>query len=119
MDGVTVDAEQFGGLSDRQIVLAVLCALCAVLSHGPMLDPSEATRKPSEANLARLEGNEKPPAVAQGGYLPTNPPGSSDTRSSRPVAHGLRDDPRGCVLRISARSGGRAPSSVLQARRVA
>src|SRR5215204_234193 len=33
MDGVSVNAEQFGGLSDRQIVLALLCALCAVLSH--------------------------------------------------------------------------------------
>jgi hypothetical protein len=28
-----VNAEQFGGLSDRQIVPALLCALCAVLFH--------------------------------------------------------------------------------------
>jgi hypothetical protein len=40
MDGVTVNAEQFGGLSDRQIVLALLCALCAVLSHTGDTRPS-------------------------------------------------------------------------------
>jgi hypothetical protein len=74
-----VDAEQFGGLSDRQIVLAVLCALCAVLSHGPMLDPSEATRKPSDCDLVAVKrrgtpaggqtSEEKKPAGSK--YLPT------------------------------------------------
>jgi hypothetical protein len=49
-----VDAEEFSGLPDRDVFLALLCALCAVLSHGPMLDPSEPPRKPSEGNLAAL-----------------------------------------------------------------
>ena len=49
MDGVPMDAEEFGGFSDRKIVLALLCALCAVLSHDTMLDPSETPRKALEA----------------------------------------------------------------------
>jgi hypothetical protein len=55
--GVPMDSKEFGGLSDRHVLLrslALLCALCAVLSHSPMLYPSEATRKPLEANLAAL-----------------------------------------------------------------
>ena len=39
--GVPVDSEQFGGLSDRNVLLrrvVLLCALCAVLSHEGMLD---------------------------------------------------------------------------------
>jgi hypothetical protein len=55
--GVPMDSKEFGGLSDRHILLrslALLCALCAVLSHAPMLYPSEAPRKPSEAILAPL-----------------------------------------------------------------
>jgi hypothetical protein len=49
-----VDAEEFSGLPDRHVFLALLCVLCAVLSHGPMLDPSEPPRKPSEAILVAL-----------------------------------------------------------------
>src|SRR5215211_2001600 len=52
--GVPVDSKEFGSLSDRQIVLALLCALCAILSHGPMLDPSQPPRKPLEGNLVAL-----------------------------------------------------------------
>jgi hypothetical protein len=52
-----VDAEEFSGLPDRDVFLALLCALCAVFSHGPMLDPSEPPRKPLEAILACLEEN--------------------------------------------------------------
>ena len=45
---------RFCGLSDRNVFLAQLCALCAVLSHGPMLDRSETPRKPSDGILALL-----------------------------------------------------------------
>ena len=38
VDGIAVDAEKLCSLPDRDIFLARLCALCAVLSHGPMLD---------------------------------------------------------------------------------
>ena len=38
---------------DRHLCYPAVC----VLSHGPMLDPSETTRKPSEAILAALAGN--------------------------------------------------------------
>jgi hypothetical protein len=59
VDGVAVHTEEFSGLPDRNVLLARLCALCAVLSHDPMLDPSETTRKPSDGILARLKEKEK------------------------------------------------------------
>jgi hypothetical protein len=52
VDGIAVDAEEFRGLAYRDVFLALLCALCTVFSHAPMLDPSEFPRKPSEASLA-------------------------------------------------------------------
>jgi hypothetical protein len=54
VDCVAMDAEEFSGLPDRDVFLALLCALCTVLSHDPMLDPSETSRKPSEAILEAL-----------------------------------------------------------------
>src|SRR5215217_2661730 len=33
VDGIAMDTEEFCGLSDRNVFLALLCALCAVLSH--------------------------------------------------------------------------------------
>jgi hypothetical protein len=54
VDSVAVDAEEFSGLPDRDVFLVLLCALCAVLSHNPMLDPSETPRKPSDVIRAAL-----------------------------------------------------------------
>jgi hypothetical protein len=46
VDGVAVNAEQFGGLSDRYVLLALLCALCALLCHEgntrPFREPAQA-----------------------------------------------------------------------------
>ena len=38
VDGIAVDPEEFCGLSDRNVFLALLCTFCAILSHGPILD---------------------------------------------------------------------------------
>jgi hypothetical protein len=55
--GVPMNPEEFGGFADGHVLLrrlVGLCALCAVLSHTPMLYPSVATRKSLEAILASL-----------------------------------------------------------------
>jgi hypothetical protein len=69
-----VHAEEFSCLPDRDVSLALLCALCASLSHGPMLAPSEASRKPSgdiqapsnalQAGTVSLKGQTRLPSEA-------------------------------------------------------
>ena len=62
VDGVAVDAEELGGLTDGHVpllLLALLCALCAVLCHAGIVDPSETSRRPSGGFLARLAGTKK------------------------------------------------------------
>ncbi len=44
--GVLTDIEGVGGLRNGQPVQVGAWTVCAALSHGPMLDPSAATRKP-------------------------------------------------------------------------
>jgi hypothetical protein len=54
-NGLSGDAEDLRGLryTDTTPVLAAL-GLCSVLSHGPMLYPSEVSRNPLEAILVAL-----------------------------------------------------------------
>src|SRR5215203_1278447 len=62
------------------------CFTCAILSHGPMLDPSEATRKPSGAILAcpdaplhrllQLLQGDAQPGIARGLLCERPPPGA-------------------------------------------
>jgi hypothetical protein len=61
-----VDSKEFGGLSDRHVLLrslVLLCALCVVLSHGPILYPSAAPRKALDVIFAALERREYPPGM--------------------------------------------------------
>jgi hypothetical protein len=50
-DGLYGDAQDLSGLRHGD---ALPTGLWSVLTHGPMLDPSEATRKPLDGNLMRL-----------------------------------------------------------------
>jgi hypothetical protein len=53
--GVLADIQRVSSLRDRQPVQVEAWTVCAALSHTFMLNPSESTRKPSDAILASVK----------------------------------------------------------------